>query len=879
MAFKHYFNFISSNHRTVEIDEPFGWDGVGFTISTAEGRKGRDVFYSGSGEAQYTINSHTANPYGYYFDWVMLNWRRYGHQAKIQYMVDFGNGITVLGNFDMSAFETDGYNFASISVVQENSKFKENYEVPTDLNSEIDTFGNPIVKPVRQRMLLKAKPTVQSSEWDNPTPNEFLVFSDSDLGTPDYFNVIKNSVKYDIKRSLGLWRTDRVNALDGAGDTFRYIQAATNLTNLTIQFDLNVIFQYRPTLNNSLPNHRGQLKLNMKYGQDYDSATLVNIWASPMYEGNTNADIQMPTQLFATIPFLNETDYLWIYWTAAHRNGATSNTIFNECKISISAISTAKNTVTPAYRYIDAMRYAVKSASSKDIVAPFYDVNGEYYDQFLLTSQMMRLIADKPVNLSCKDFIEDHVQPETDGDYQLQGDLVYIEGKYREFYRDVSIGAYPEMQLEGYNEKSNPKYACNQFKLGFKSYAAQKESETPDTLDLVHGESTWKIQNESVNNVREASIGFVRDPNLIEEQRRKALDITDNTATQDDGKFFLIDIVPLPAGTNFTETSALQHQVSGTDVNLINDGSFSWLQLGIVINLTFTITNTDNAQYYLVVGVSDKKLELHYFGVIPFEPVNILLENTTFKYNVDPSVIYTNRTNEGFELIDNIVNPDNYGNLRHTVGRLIRNYYHEELATNVMYSRDKQVRNTVYKYNPTATTKYAPEFETIVEGALFEPKGAILTPKLIETHLIMSFQEFWRLSQVLITERGYIDTFNPSRLPIKGYIKEGTWLPLTKGAQTPEGFLGVFECTLEEKYQEFYLNIYADGMVFIMNGDIQPNSIHFTIDGNGYVYIYDVTGLLLFPAVDYDRVQINNSGSFINPDDLGQALMQYAVRI
>jgi len=357
----------------------------------------------------------------------------------------------------MSAFETDGYNTASISIIQENSTFKENYEVPTDLNSEIDTFGNAIVKPPRYKMLLRAKPTVQSSQWDNPTPNESLVFSQADLGTPDYFNVIKNSVKYDIKRSLGLWLTDRVSAADGAGDTFRYIQAATNLTNLTIQFDLNVIFQYRPTLNNSLPNHRGQLKLNMKYGQDYDSATLVNIWASPMYEGNTNSDIQMPTQLFATIPFLNETDYLWIYWTAAHRNGATSNTIFNESKISITAISTAKTTVTPAYRYIDAMRYAVKSASGKDIVAPFYDVNGEYYDQFLLTSQMMRLISDKQVNLSCKDFVEDQVQPETDGDYQLQGDEVYIEGRYREFYRDVSIGTYPEMQIEGYSESSNPR--------------------------------------------------------------------------------------------------------------------------------------------------------------------------------------------------------------------------------------------------------------------------------------------------------------------------------------------------------------------------------------------------------------------------------------
>jgi len=871
MPIKHFFTFVTSGFGKKEADEPTGWDSVGFTISRPDGRKGVDTFYSGNGEASYTLQRFPKH----HLDIWIHEFKVYGHQAEIYYTIDLGNGSEIVLRADMERF-SHNYESAEVVFVQVNSEFKENYEVTTDLFSDKDTKGNPIDRVQTDTILLKAKPVTATSSWKfsgEPISRSFQGYGQDAAFIAPFNELVLSDIK-DTNVPFENFAVTNHPAPESEYQTIRdqqtYIRAKTNLNDTVITIKgLNL------GVSTSGFNVRTQIKVN--YGISYvtgefESVTLLDTTANVNI---VNQDYTVP------LPLIQTTGKIWIQISVFQpfsTPGATpvSNSLieFSADTMEITTKGVGRNTLVKVVRLIDAARYTVKSASGLDISAPRLDAQGEYYNRYLTTAPLMRGLTDKPFNMTCKQLIEGLIVPWSNGDYQLNGNIVEIKAAYRDHYRDYFIGSYREQSGE-FKPVTNTEFACNLFKLSYSNYAAQKENEKGNSYDIVHGNVEIKLPNTHITNVREDTIEFIADPFLLADMQDKSQQVSENTTTQDDGKIVIIDVVPLPPGTQDKQTATLQHRANGNILRLTTDSTFSWAQLGVYVGSTFVIGTGDNLGLYSVQEVTPKVLTLLAIGVTP---VNIEEENTTFVYYVDPSVTLTNRTNEEFGLIENISDGDNFANLVDTVGRITQERYKEELATNCLFRQGQPVNVTKYEFNPTATTQFR-DLPTIVEGGNFTPTGAILTPFLIKTGIVMSLEEFIRMREVVVSEAGYIQVYDPvTNLPVKGYIKEGTWLPIKPGDYEVDEMIGTFDCVLKEKYEQFLLKIWASGGTIILNDEIQPAGIKFSTDEFGEITIFDVTGLMLF-KVRYDRVQINNSGVFESSDALSSALMEYALSI
>lgn len=844
-----YFNFISSGAGIKQIDEPFGFDSVPFGIKQDEGRKGRDVLYAGGGDAKFTIGNEV-DRYGHSFDRFLADWERYGFEVEIEFMCDFGNGIEVIGNVaDISSNQVDTIEFI---VRQKNSEanFKRNFDVSTNPFSFTDIDGNPITPVTPERMLLKAKPIIQTSIWSNPTIGKQTVH-DNPFVNADYFNLIKNQDESEIKNSLS-WFLDYDTASGDGFKNFGYIEALTNLKNVNIQLNLNIIYDYLPQ---SGLDESGQVLIRIYWGTE-DDYQMFNLWNSTPFTQETPQQQILPTSLSYIIPSVNRTEKVWIAFVSGTQNGAINRLTWNESTVKITATSVDVSTVIYAMRYWDVIKYAVKSASGLDAFSPRLDYGGQFYDQYITTTALIRGLIDKPFNISNKDIAEEHIQPEWNGDYEIDSNSDVFYGIYRDFFRNYECGAFEQQQFDGFDKNESEKAKKNIFKFEYKNYASQKESEQENTYDLVHGQTEWKLPNKQAEDAREASVGFIRDAFYLALEQRKSYNRTDTTATQDDDKKYLIDAVALPPNTSFIETFELQHNFDAdADVlTLRNTGIFTFTQLGIVPLSTFQILSGENQGSYPVISVSEREIKL-----LTNNAEDVATENTTFKYFVDNTVKLTNRTNEGFQIIQGIADGNNYANLRFTAKRNIINYYSEELATACIFKQGQPIRNTVYKNNPDALTQITGE-AIIKEGDNFVPTNPILDGWEYKMTLIMTLQEFWDMVTLIRSERGYIRTWDGAGNPIRVYISSGEWLAIpTNERSEPDELEGTFECTGLGKYEPYILEIFADGITVNINNEIIPSGFSYQIDEFGKVSLFDSTGKLLYNPVVYGRIKVNNA--------------------
>jgi len=84
----------------------------------------------------------------------------------------------------------------------------------------------------------------------------------------------------------------------------------------------------------------------------------------------------------------------------------------------------------------------------------------------------------------------------------------------------------------------------NEFGFKYNNYQSQKENEELNSADTIHGESKFVFFNKSVENKKEVEVEWTRDAFLIEETRKKALVIEENTASQNDDTIFNRNIYP-----------------------------------------------------------------------------------------------------------------------------------------------------------------------------------------------------------------------------------------------------------------------------------------------------------------------------------------------
>lgn len=815
----------------IYIEEPIGFDASTFEIKQESGRYARDILFSETELIYCELLDHQFELLSYYFD-------RFGFESKVIQGFEIEDTVFET-DLDFSKADTDGANYISMPLILDGNlqRLKRNRDVNVDLFSNKNLFDEEITPLTTQKILLKAKPITSLSVWEKINNLEInLPFGSTTA------NQFVKLVNYDLKDSLVPFQSV-VNGTS-ASENFLYVRALNNLSNVTIKLEQSFFANV---------NYSGQgnvtrfFELRVAWGQDWATRQSQTLFSTSLnnFGGGTRTYTNNST-FNINIGFLPRNTKVWIYYSSSPA-GSVGNTgrfqmVLGGSKMTITGASTAYNTVIPMVRLYDAIKQVCVSSAKIGINAPIYEFGGELYSQFIASGNMVRQKLNKPFNLSLKAIEEGII--ETNVDYEV-GSKVFF-GHHTEFYRPVEIMSLAQNQFEGYSKGFSERAMINRFNFGYKNFLSKKENSKENTEDSVHGESEWKLQNDNVENSKDISVGFIRDAFLIADMQEKAIREASTTADNDDDKIIILDVFEQLTGTytQFTENDFLQHAYDPetTRLTLRNTGTFSWSMLGITVGVPFTILSGANAGTYTVYEVNNTSIVLNRFFANPNTNGEF---QTRFTYYIGNATLAgVARTNQGITT-SNILNGENYPNLRFSAKRNIINYWNEFLA-NGNYFANKDILNTLYKNNPNATITY--NGITTLEGENFIPNKKMLSPTLFkEMVYLIEFSTFVEMMNLISTERGYFRGIDSNQLPIKFFVVEMTYNIATR------------ECIItgEEKYDPSTINIdnTSRGMINI-NNEYFVHELKYSVDGEK-IKLTDMHGYLIYKPIFWHRISVN----------------------
>ena len=716
--------------------------------------------------------------------------------------------------------------------------------------------GNEIDPLTTENILIKAKPIKQISKWETASSFDWTFSAASAVRATRHRALLPcvNLVKYGVEDSLipfsalseGYIKSSSIT--DVIKNDYIIVEAINNVKDISINIT-NVNFNVSTAVFNGGDGYV-DFKFEIKYGADYDTAKTEMFFNGFLRENQSFTETR---DFNLNIPYLNRADKIWCYCKFKVRQsnsfGGRFTTYVNvpAMDIDITATSTAYNTISPSVRLKDAVSKTVEAVSQLPISFPFAEPNGEMYNQRVLNGNMLRNILDKPFYFSMKAI--ENWMPEINGDYEVGEESVYF-GLYKDYYVNIESGVFDTIKFDDYEKMFNEKYAINQFNYNYSKYQSQKENEVENTYDVIHGESEWLVPNVFVENKKEISIDFVRDAFMIAETQKKALEESESTATQDDDTIFIIDTIQSIDDYIFTETDFLQHvyNVDSSVLELNNTGNFSFVLLGITAGTLFKILGSDtNAGTYTVTSVENRKLSLSGLSSSSRNGERI----TQFEYIVTKETApFKTWGNEGFTIIDNINNGDDYVNLKYSVKRNIVRFYNQYLATANLWAK-KQIKNTFYKNNPEAILNYEGFITTEAES--FTPSTPILSTYKHKITLITDFATYKTLENKIRSERGFIRIVDRDEFVLRIYPMEMTFVN--------SGDLGELMIIGEEKYENSLINIEYNELPFLtINDNYRTTRIIFK-DKNEKIYIFDENGRLLYKPTFWHKITINGTNA------------------
>lgn len=822
-----YLDFKSDSFGKVLINEPIGYASCDFQLQQKDKLYARDISFSG-GENQFEFVDYRDHSLG-----QLLYYNHYfGFESKVDLIIQIAGIDNIIGELDFATSITDDLTYFKCKVIQQSDYqvIKRRKSVKVDLLSSKDANGNTIDPLIPENILLLSKPVVQKSRWTE------LPF-DNPIGADGYLNPCINIVEYGIEETTTSFVKRIPYGTGTPNEDFQLIKANNNLNNINISIK-NVSFLIdMVTANNDVKivlYVAGEKKiLESKIG------TLINI----------KSDYNL------IIPSLKRGEIISFYieWNASRLSGPGApvvNAIVNVKEILITSESTAYNSITPSFRLVDVMAQVVKSISGLTINAPRFANGGQFFDNRLFNGNFLRNIKDKPFYVSLED-IEKSIT-EMNADYEIQSDGRIFFGLEADFYNPIECGFFDNTQFSEMNKTFNPRFAVNEFNYSYKNYQSLKENEEPNSADTIHGESRWVFFNKMVENKKEVSIEWTRDAFLIESNRRKAIEITESTASQDDDTLFCIDTINTTKNRIFSEATELQHTYNSATgkLTLKNKGDINFILLGIEIGTSFEIKIPDtNHGSYTVDTVANNELVLVKVGSFVISSSGDGARLTSYAYTLDAtSIPFTNYTNQNFTLITNLNTPDSYSNLRYSVRRNINNYWQSYLSTCNLYHKEKSILNTWYKNNGDCTTVYFGD--TVTEKSDLLPDNPILSPFLYNDIIFanVELEDFIDLQNKIRTDRGFIRTIDNNERVIKVFPIMMKWEVLSKE----------LIIKAEEKYEPKTMEISTENSFILINNETSVLTLDYKILDNK-VYVYDSNRQLLYNEVFWNNVSINNS--------------------
>jgi hypothetical protein len=859
MTFRHYLKFIDlPSVGKIEISESIGFDGASYKVKKEGRRFGRDIiianedteltftrsFFEELEVIQTTTDGKTINYASQGFDYLLDVFQNEGWESQIEYIIEKDDLQFVTGIFSYSTAVVE-FDQITVKIIQNTNReiIKRLEDTDIDAFSSEALDGRTITPCATTNILLKAKPIRSISDWENTTSQDFNGMAG------DYVNPSMNLTRYDIQASFVPFENRIDTNFADAINNFTYLYARTSLTTGTITFNINCTLKYRP---NGSGATSGRFILNVyKYRRPYNISELQII---PVYvknfSGSVNQDFIVNETITIDLPALEVGECLATWWadqfiaTVPITEMAIS---FQSYSMNITYTSTAIDTVVKGIRLIDLMKHNVKSLADVEVNTPIYDVGGEHYNNFAFNGLLLGQITDKPFYNKFKDLM--NIPDEVCADYQINPDNVEIL-PYADYYTNEEMAVFEQLPKYDATTKPNKNFALKTADFKYKSSSSGRETNGENSIDDVHTE-TQKYITDTVDGNLKVELNHIRSAYLIEESRQRAFDNEQSKSLENDDKLFLLDVTELAPSTKggFGANLLMQINDSGhlqiLNNNLEGDGiDFNWGLLGFAVGGTFFIDEGENVGTWQVLTITPSVLTLFPISVTASYEGEAFIKVSYF-FN---DVLYTNRTNEGFTLIDGVIEPSKYSNLNYSWSRNIKRWY-PYLATATKFKPNGVIKTASFKTNGNLVTQKIGESTSLADSADII-NSEIASQKILNpfVHSITVYADFEKVTQLIEDIRdlkGYVTVKLNDGRTVKGYPSEidYTWV-------TEE-----LTMDIEEKFISDFMEITSSGIV--LNGyENQPLPNSFQIN-NIFVLLYNSDDIQLYPPIRFTNIKIN----------------------
>lgn len=852
MEFKHFLQFVQDN-RTIEISEPFGFDGQALNIEQDSQRYGRDITY-GSEDINFEfvkgifelngtpiiLPDGTETQYNTMgFEYLLDYFRKYGFESEVNYILFKDNIQFSIGMLDFFTAETDYFQTFKCKIIQESKRaeYKRRMDLEIDAFSSEDIDGNPIQPCTPVNILLKAKPIRQISEWSTPANSEQITGGTGGVIT-QFFGLTNQVMFSGIENTLSF--------LGGVSDRdeFPYIEARNTITNMSLKFS-NIDVRF----NGSIVNVNSFILVSLRW---YVGETLPNnlplgqtefVFGATINQGNPNQQILIDEVVFNNLS-MNQGERLWI-WFESFTNTANNLTFLNTrvetMNIEATATATALDSVIQGVRVYDLMRHASDSIGGLSVIAPEWQLNGKHYNNFAFNGALIRQFSDRPFTNKLKDILA--IPNEVNADYQINPDNIVV-GQFEDFYQDIESGVFLMKPDETFNVKFNPRFGVNQVDYAYKTF--EQDRDEKNTIDATHTQTQWIVKNKMVENNKKVEVDFIRDAFSIESARRQGVQEKPTTTLSIDNRLFILDCIQSSPLQTVTVSVQLTQQATGTTVKLANttpdnnNPNFSWLLLGIVVGGQFIINSGGNVGTYTITEIERTVLTLERVDGVPQTFTGVVITNITYRLS---GVNFINRTGEGFEVIEGVESPFNYSNLRYTPRRNLIEF-ERYLSTSQEYNR-LNIKNTFYFNGGTLITQLNGESYPLAETDPLIYQNPILSPEIVELTVISNFAQTLQAVESIQNERGYFRCYNSKGQVFKGYPQKFAY----------EWISGELKMTLESKYEPISLIITkVDDDIFVNN---QLSNVESFQINDIFVQLFDELERPLFNPTRITDVTLN----------------------
>lgn len=857
--YKFYLEFLSDGFGKKEISEPIGFASLVWVVKQKDKGHGRDIsFNDGESELKFVWTRN------HYLDKIFFYDQIYGFESKVLLFVETNGVQTILGDLDFATRKTDNLEYFSCKVIQDSKLLTVNRQknVKVDVLSPIDLSMDAITPLVPTTILVKAKSVFSKGEWKQETYYDRGLDSKSSYGlvgdanTAWYFvNPCSNITNSGLDGMLTFIDTTQINTANENFPTscdLKILQATQNLTNINIDIK-DAVIQLSTVVGNG---GNGYVDFNayIRFGENFETANEIKIpitaylTENKSYNGTLNFNY--------TINKLSRGEFVWVYFQFKVRQSDTNtvlnaffrcNTIISGMKTTVTAESTTYNSITKAFRLHDVIKQVVRSSSGLDIKATRFGQGGEFYNNFLINGNLLRSIIDKPFLISLEEISKSIV--EMNADYEVNDEVFF--GIEKDFYMPNEIWFFDKVQFSQMNITYNPEMTINKFTYKSKNYQSLKENEQANSADTIHGEISLLLQNKMVENNKMVEVDWIRDSFLIDEARKKSIEIDNSTSSQNDNDIFALDCIENEVDLDFTEVSELNHEWNIGLNNLIlrSDEKLNFKIIGIFEGSHFEIKAPDkNTGIYTVYKVDSQELRLNWVSGGVMTSNNDGVRFTQYTYIIPKEQIpYISRTNEGI-VSENIKSPETFANLGYSVKGNVENYYSDYLATCNLYHKEKPITISEYKHNGECIISH--NGKTIKENAPFTPINPILSPLMYSnmTFSNLYFDEYLLFIKELRSKRGYFRTIGNDGNPIKAYTKDLQYDALKKE----------LTITAKGKYDPILMTITKDNAFLTINNETRLYLFDAEIKDDK-LYVYDANRQLLYKPVFYNMININGA--------------------